>query len=205
MPLHQLDHPLACHWLTALRDAATAPEEFRRLCSKISLLLLLEATRDLPLRRKGVRTPLMETEGAELACGVTVVPILRAGLGMVPVAVDLLPGVSVGYVGMERDESTAEARPYYSKGPPLAGRRVLVLDPMLATGGSAAQTLRALIDRGASDLRLLSIVAAPEGVSSLQAAFPQLPIYLAALDDRLDARKFILPGLGDFGDRLWGT
>ncbi len=200
-----LDHPLAAHILTHLRDRTTKPATFRTLAYQVSLLLALEATRDLATREQPIDTPLERTNGTVLARGLVVVPILRAGLGMVQPFTDLFPDVSVGYVGLERDHETAVARRYYCKLPPLAGRRVLCVDPMLATGGSAAQALSILKKEGANELALVCIVSAPEGVAAVETAHPDVRIYAGALDRALDERKYILPGLGDFGDRLYGT
>lgn len=203
--LHVLDHPLAAHALTHLRDTTTKPVTFRLLAHQVGLLLALEATRDLPTRPLAVNTPLEPHVGRVLAEGLVIVPILRAGLGMVQPWIDLFPDVSVGYVGLERDHDTAVARSYYRKLPPLAGKRVLCLDPMLATGGSAVTALDLLRSAGATDLALVVIVAAPEGVAAVHAAHPDVPVFTAALDRELNDRKYILPGLGDFGDRLYGT
>ncbi len=205
--LHVLDHPLAQHVITHLRDKTTRPATFRTLCYQLSLLLAIEATRDLPTTEKIIETPLERHVGRVLAHQpLVVVPILRAGLGMVQPILDAFPDVSVGYIGLERDHETAVARSYYCKLPPLTGgSRVLLVDPMLATGGSAVQAIQALRDRGAVNITLLSIVSAPEGVAEVDRHFPGLRIYTAALDRQLNDRKYILPGLGDFGDRLYGT
>lgn len=203
--LHVLRHPLADHALTHLRDLTTKPATFRTLAHQLGLMLALEATRDLPQRSHAVNTPLEPYTGKVLAEPLVVVPILRAGIGMVQPYLDLFPDVSVGYVGLERDHQTAQARSYYCKLPPLAGKRVLCVDPMLATGGSAVMALDLLKQAGATDLALVVIVAAPEGVAAVHAAHPGLPIFTAALDRELSAKKYILPGLGDFGDRLFGT
>lgn len=205
MALHLLDHPLGTHALTHLRDQTTKPATFRTLAYQVSLLLALEATRDLGLRTQPVVTPLETMAGRVLAQGLVVVPILRAGLGMVQPFTDLFPEVSVGYVGLERDHETAVARSYYCKLPPLEGKRVLCIDPMLATGGSAVQALSLLRERGATDLRMVCIVSAPEGVQAVESAHPDVPIFTGALDRELNAKRYILPGLGDFGDRLYGT
>ena len=205
MPLHLLDHPLAAHVLTLLREKTTPPAQFRTLCHQIALLLALEATRDLATEEKPIEPPLEPTTGRVLAKPLAVVPILRAGLGMVNPFLDLFPDVSVGYVGLERDHLTAIAHSYYCKLPPLAGRRVLVVDPMLATGGSAVQALDIVKAAGARDLALICIVAAPEGVALVAQRHPEVPVFTAALDRELNATKYILPGLGDFGDRLYGT
>jgi uracil phosphoribosyltransferase len=205
MALTVLQHPLAVHVLTHLRDRTTKPALFRTLGQQITLLLALEATRDLSTEEKPIETPLEAVTGRVLAKPLAVVPILRAGLSMVEPFLDLFPDVSVGYIGLERDHVTAIAHSYYCKLPPLAGRRVLVVDPMLATGGSAAQALDVVKAAGGRELALVCIVAAPEGVALVTERHPDVPIYTAALDRELNARKYILPGLGDFGDRLYGT
>lgn len=202
---HVIDHPLASHALTHLRDKTTAPATFRTLCYQIGLLLALEATRDLPTKAKAIETPLENMESPVLGQSLVIVPILRAGLGMLQPYTDLFPSVSVGYVGMERDHETAEAHSYYCKLPPLAGRRVLCVDPMLATGGSAVQALTELRKNGAGDLRLVTIVSAPEGVAAVETAHPDVPIITGSIDRELNDQSYILPGLGDFGDRLYGT
>ncbi len=203
--LHILQHPLADHALTHLRDRTTKPATFRTLAHQVGLMLALDATRDLPVRSHAVNTPLEPHTGKILAEGLVVVPILRAGLGMVQPYLDLFPEVSVGYVGLERDHQTAVARSYYCKLPPLAGKRVLCVDPMLATGGSAVTALDLLREAGATDLALVVIVASPEGVAVVEKSHPSVPIFTAALDRELNAKRYILPGLGDFGDRLYGT
>ncbi len=205
MPLHLLHHPLAAHFVTHLRDKTTKPATFRSLAYQLSLLLAIEATRDLATTAKAIATPLEPVTGEVLTQPLVVVPILRAGLGMVQPFLDLFPDVSVGYIGLERDHATAQAHSYYCKLPPLAGAQVLLVDPMLATGGSAAQALDLALVAGAVAPRLLCIVAAPEGVATVERAHPSVPIYTAALDRTLNDRKYILPGLGDFGDRLYGT
>jgi len=205
MPLHVLHHPLGTHVLTHLRDKTTKPALFRTLSYQISLLLALEATRDLATEEKRIETPLETITGRVLARPLAVVPILRAGLGMVQPFLDTFPDVSVGYVGLERDHTTAIARSYYCKLPPLDGKRVIVVDPMLATGGSAAQALDVVKAAGAREIVFVCIVAAPEGVATVEKAHPEIPIHAGALDRELNGKKYILPGLGDFGDRLYGT
>jgi uracil phosphoribosyltransferase len=205
MSLHLLQHPLGAHVLTHLRDKSTKPALFRTLSYQISLLLALEATRDLATEDKPIETPMEPMTGHVLAKPLVVVPILRAGLGMLQPFHDIFPHVSVGYVGLERDHATAVARSYYCKLPPLAGTRVLVVDPMLATGGSAVQALTLVKQHGATEVSLVCIVGAPAGVAAVAGAHPEVPIILGALDRELNARKYILPGLGDFGDRLYGT
>ena len=204
--LHVLNHPLASHVITHLRDKTTKPATFRTLCYQISLLLAIEATRDLPTEEKSIETPLEPMTARVLSHQpLVVVPILRAGLGMVQPFLDIFPDVSVGYIGLERDHATAVARSYYCKLPPLAGCRVLLVDPMLATGGSAVQAIDVVRAKGATDITLVTIVSAPEGVATVEKSHPAVPIFTAALDRELNARKYILPGLGDFGDRLYGT
>jgi uracil phosphoribosyltransferase len=199
------NHPLVGDSLRQLRDSATPPEEFRVLARKIITLLLYEATADLPIRNVTVQTPLAETSGIEISREVVAIPVLRAGLGILAPALELLPRVSVGYIGLERDEQTAVARIYYKKLPKMEGKVPLLLDPMLATGGSASQALDLIKEAGGLDPRLVCIVAAPEGVKVLQERHPEVHIFTAALDDGLNDKSFIVPGLGDFGDRLFGT
>lgn len=205
MPLEIIQHPVAVHCISKLRDRKTSHQSFRRYCDQVSTLLAAEATRDLGMAETTVETPLERARVPLVSEALVVVAILRAGAGMIDSVVRLLPQVSVGYIGLERDEETAEARRYYCKFPPLEGRRVLVVDPMLATGGSAEQAIRAVVEAGAKSVDFLCIVAAPEGVQRLEDAFPGLRIFAGALDRELDANKYIRPGLGDFGDRLYGT
>ena len=206
MALHVVSHPLLEDILTRLRDASTRSDEFRSLAHRISILLTADATRDLPTAAGSVRTPMETTYARRLAARVVAVPVLRAGLGMLQGFLDLVPTAQVGYFGLERNEQTAVARCYYEKVPgELADAFVFLLDPMLATGGSAAMALDGLRARGARRVRFLAVVAAPEGVARLEATAPDAEIYTAALDRELNDRKYILPGLGDFGDRLYGT
>lgn len=204
--LHLLKHPLAFHIVTHLRDKTTKPATFRTLTYQLSLLLAVEATRDLAVDEKAIETPLESTKGRVLShMPLVVVPIFRAGLAMVQPFLDMFPDANVGYIGLERDHATATARNYYCKLPPLTGGRVFVVDPMVATGGSAAQALTLVKKHGAADPKLVCIVAAPEGLEEVHRHHPDVPVYAAALDRTLNARKYILPGLGDFGDRLYGT
>ena len=206
MSIRIVEHPLARHLVTRLRDVGTEPAQFRAITNHLSVLLALEATRDLPLQRVTVQTPLERAEGHALCGGpLVVVAILRAGLGMLPAFVELFPEVAVGYVGLERDHTTAVASAYYCKLPAVAGRTILIVDPMLATGGSACLAVDAIKAEGGADIRLICVVAAPEGVCAVESRHPDVPIIGAALDRELNARKYILPGLGDFGDRLYGT
>jgi len=206
MPFHVLSHPVAEDALAALRAKGTGPADFRRLARRVSLVLAAEATRDLPLAEADVETPLEVARARRVERRVVVVPVLRAGLGMLDAFLELVPSAEVGYLGLERDEATAVARCYYDKVPPeLGDATVFVLDPMLATGGSAGRAIEGLVGRGARRVRLVSVVAAPEGVAHLEDVAPDAEVYAAALDRELDARKYIRPGLGDFGDRLFGT
>lgn len=205
MALTVLNHPVAAHLLTCLRDRGTEPAVFRALCQRLTAFLVIEATRDLETRSEAIETPLEGCESPVLATELVVVPILRAGLGMLQAVTDLFPKVAVGYVGLERDHETAEARSYYRKLPPLEGRCILLVDPMLATGGSARQAITLLNEAGGRDIRLIAVVAAPEGVARISDLFPEVAIFTAGLDRELDERKYIRPGLGDFGDRLYGT
>jgi uracil phosphoribosyltransferase len=183
----------------------TPPERFRQLAHLLSTVLVLDATRDLAVREDLVMTPLQDAPAQLLAQPVVAVPILRAGLGLLAAATDLLPDVRVGYAGLERDETTLQPTSYYLKVPPMTGATVLLLDPMLATGGSATFAATLLKERGAEDIRLVCVVAAPEGVAHLEREHPDVRVVTAALDTGLNDRGFILPGLGDFGDRLFGT
>jgi len=206
MKLHVVCHPLVEDALAALRDRRTGSAEFRRLAHRLSLLVVIEATRDLPTAEDEVETPLEVAKVRRLARRVVAVPVLRAGLGMLDAFLEIVPSAQVGHYGLERDERTAVARRYYEKVPAdLDDAVVFLLDPMLATGGSAAHAIEGLNDHGARTVRLLTIVAAPEGVAHLEKTVPGAEVYTAALDRALNDRKFILPGLGDFGDRLFGT
>lgn len=205
--LSVVDHPLVAHKLTKLRDIETAKKKFRELVYELTLLMAYEATSDLPLGHEEIRTPLEMFESPVITGKKPlIVPILRAGLGMVDAFQDLMPGARIGHLGMYRDEQTLEPKTYYFKIPSdNAGRRAFVLDPMLATGGSAAAAVSVLKERGVSRIKFICILAAPEGVRRLSAAHPDLPIITASLDRQLNDRGYILPGLGDAGDRLFGT
>ena len=202
-----LDHPLIQHKVASLRDVGTPKKEFRELVEEIATLMAYEATKDLPLTTVEVDTPLERTPQQVLAGKkLVVVPILRAGLGMVEGIVRLIPGARVGHIGIYRDHETLQPIPYYFKIPqePEA-RDFIVLDPMLATGGSAVAAVRSLKDGGAARVRFMCLVAAPEGVAAMAAAHPDVQVYAAALDRELNEHGYILPGLGDAGDRLFGT
>ena len=206
MPLTVLSHPLVADAMARLRDRATPCDEFRALARRVSLLLVAEATRDLPTAESFVETPLERAPAKRLTARVVAVPVLRAGLGMLDAFLELVPSAEVGYFGLERNEETAVARRYYEKVPKdLGSALTFLLDPMLATGGSAALALEGLRGLGARNVRLLSIVAAPEGVALLQKQAPDAMVYAASLDRGLNDKKYILPGLGDFGDRLFKT
>jgi len=206
VPVHLVHHPIAQDALLALRDKTTRPSHFRRLAYRLSMILTVEATRKLPVVPARVDTPLEGADGEMLKEEVVVVPVLRAGLGMVEAVLELLPHARVGHIGLQRDERTAIASQYYKKLPPdLSNSTALVVDPMLATGGSAVAAVSVLQNAGAIDIRLICIVAAPEGVAAVEAAHPGVHIYTPVVDRELNAQKYILPGLGDFGDRLYGT
>lgn len=205
MPLRVSKHPLVADSLRGLRDSTTEPEQFRALARNVITLLLYEATADLPVRRGTVRTPLADAPALEVEREVVAIPVLRAGLGLLAPVLELLPRVSVGYIGLERDEQTAVARIYYNKLPKLEGKIPLLLDPMLATGGSAAQALDLIKEAGGRDARMICVVAAPEGVKVMEERHPEVEVFTAALDERLNDKAYIVPGLGDFGDRLFGT
>jgi len=206
VPVHLVEHPLVQDALVTLRDVRTDPEQFRRVATRISVLLAAEALRDIPTADVTVETPLGPAPGRTVAGNVVVVPVLRAGLGMLDAVLALLPRARVGHLGLQRDERTAIAAQYYSKLPPnLGDSYVLMIDPMLATGGSAAAGLEVLQRSGARNIRIVCIVAAPEGVAVVTGRFPAISIFTPVIDRGLNAQKFILPGLGDFGDRLYGT
>ena len=206
MPLHLVDHPLVHDALIQLRDVRTETEEFRRVANRISVLLVAEALRDLPTERASVETPIERAEGRRVARDVVVVPVLRAGLGMLDAVLELLPGARVGHIGLQRNESTAVASQYYARFPDnLPSAYVVLVDPMLATGGSAVAALGVLKAAGASNIRIVCIVAAPDGVSLVERLHPDVDIYTPVIDKSLNAQKYIVPGLGDFGDRLYGT
>ncbi len=206
VPVHLVDHPLVHDALAELRHRDTGPEAFRRLARRISMLLAVEALRDLQTQPVTVPTPVSDARGCRVSTAVVVVPVLRAGLGMLDAVLHLLPAARVGHIGLQRDEVTALPSQYYSKLPTDLGHSlVLVVDPMLATGGSAIAALHLLRDAGARDVRLVCIVAAPEGVRAVERAFPEVRIFTPAIDQGLNERMYIVPGLGDFGDRLYGT
>ena len=204
--MHLVPHPLVHDALATLRDSSTPPELFRRMAVRISLLLAAEATRDVPSAEVTVETPLGPAGARRIARDVVVVPVLRAGLGMLDAILELIPTARVGHIGLQRDELTAVASQYYSKLPAdLSGSFVLMIDPMLATGGSAVAALDLLRSAGAHDVRMICIVAAPEGIALVEQHHPDVRIFTPVVDQGLNSHKFIVPGLGDFGDRLYGT
>jgi uracil phosphoribosyltransferase len=204
--LHLIEHPLIHDCLAELRDGRTDPERFRGITNRISVLLGAEALRDVPTREGAVQTPLGTAPCRRVAVDVVLVPVLRAGLGMLPGMLALVPNARVGHLGLQRDEQTAIAFQYYAKLPPNIGESyVLLIDPMLATGGSAVAALDVLTGAGVRHVRLVCIVAAPDGVAAVERAYPAVPIFTPVVDRELNAQKFIVPGLGDFGDRLYGT
>ncbi len=204
--LHVMNHPLIQHKITMLRDEATAVKDFRELANEIGLLMGYEATKDLELEDVEVKTPITTTVGKRIGKQVAIVPILRAGLGMVEAIMSLIPAAKVGHVGLYRDPETHEPVEYYCKLPTdIEQRQVLVVDPMLATGGSAIAAIDFIKKRGAKKIKLVNIIAAPEGVEAVQKAHPDVDIYVGALDEKLNENCYIVPGLGDAGDRLFGT
>ena len=202
-----LDHPLIQHKLAILRSKNTSVKEFRELISEISGLMCYEATRDLPTKEVEVQTPVAMAKCRRLAGKkLAIIPILRAGLGMVDAMVDLIPSAKIGHIGLYRDPETHLPVEYYCKLPDdIENRRVFVVDPMLATGGSAVAAIDFLKKYGCKSIVMMNIIGAPEGVEAVQAAHPDVDIYLAALDEKLNDHKYIIPGLGDAGDRIFGT
>jgi uracil phosphoribosyltransferase len=201
-----IDHPLVQHSLTRLRHEGTGSEEFRRCLAEVATLMVYEATRTFATRRIQVTTPLATTEGFQLEREVILVPVLRAGLGMLPSILQLIPHARVGFIGLKRHEETLEAAAYHKSLPEdLRGFEIILIDPMLATGGSALAALELLFERRAEHVRLVNLVAAPEGIRAVRALYASLPIFTAAIDQKLNSRGFIVPGLGDAGDRLFGV
>ncbi len=205
--LHIIDHPLIQHKLTIMRRTGTSSKDFRQLLEEISTLMGYEVTRDLPMEDVSITTPVAPMVAKQIAGKkLAIVPILRAGLGMVDGLLTLVPVARVGHIGLYRDPETHLPVEYYCKLPPNIDRRlVIVVDPMLATGGSASDALKLLKEKGCTDIRLMCLVAAPEGVAKVQADHPDVNIYVAALDEKLNDHAYIVPGLGDAGDRLFGT
>jgi uracil phosphoribosyltransferase len=199
-------HPLVQHNLTRLRDKRTQPQEFRRLLGEIASLMLYEATRSFAVKKVYVQTPLARTNGFQLEREVVLVPVLRAGLGMLDSILQLIPHARVGFIGLKREEKTLRAMFYHKSLPENLGKfETILIDPMLATGGSSVAALDLLAEQGAKHIRLVNLVAAPEGIEAVQKKYPRVPIFTAAVDHKLNEKGFIVPGLGDAGDRLFGT
>jgi uracil phosphoribosyltransferase len=205
--VHVMDHPLIQHKLTYLRDINTGAKEFRELAKEMSTLIAYEATRDIPLKEVEIETPICKTKGKIIAGRkVGIVPILRAGLGMVDGFLSLIPAAKVGHIGLYRDPETLEPVEYYCKMPAdVTERDIIVVDPMLATGGSAIAAIGFIKDRGVQNIKLCCLIAAPEGLEAVTEAHPDVDIYVAAVDEKLNDHAYIIPGLGDAGDRLFGT
>jgi uracil phosphoribosyltransferase len=201
-----ISHPLVQHNLTRLRDKRTRPQEFRRVLSEVAALMLYEATRSFTVRPMQVQTPLAAASGFQLKREVVLVPVLRAGLGMLDSILQLIPNARVGFIGLKREETTLRAMFYHKSLPPdLTEFEVVLIDPMLATGGSAVAAMDLLTELGARQVRLVNLVAAPEGIRRVHSHYPKLPIFTAAVDKKLNEKGYILPGLGDAGDRLFGV
>jgi uracil phosphoribosyltransferase len=199
-------HPLVQHNLTRLRDKRTQPQEFRRLLAEIAALMLYEATRSFAVKKVYVQTPLARTNGFQLEREVVLVPVLRAGLGMLDSILQLIPHARVGFIGLKREEKTLRAMFYHKSLPENLGAfETILIDPMLATGGSSVAALDLLVEQGAKHIRMVNLVAAPKGIEAVQKKYPRVPIFTAAVDHKLNERGFIVPGLGDAGDRLFGT
>ena len=205
--LHVLDHPLLQHKLSILRDKDTGVKEFREIVGEMAGLMCYEATRDLPVREVQVETPIgMATCHVLAGKKIAIVPILRAGLGMVDSIIELIPSAKVGHIGLYRDPETHHPVEYYCKMPPdITERDVMIVDPMLATGGSAAAAIQFLKNYGCKNIRLMNIIAAPEGIAKVQSEHPDVDIFVAAVDEGLNENMYIVPGLGDAGDRIFGT
>ncbi len=205
--LHIVDHPMVQHKLTMMRRKDTTTKDFRELLNEIALLMGYEVTRDLPLAPIEIETPLQKMTGYEISGKkLAIVPILRAGLGMVDGLLSLMPVAKIGHIGLYRNETTHQPVFYYCKMPPdIAQRLVILVDPMLATGGSSCDAIAKLKEYGCTNVRLMCLVAAPEGVARVQSEHPDVDIYVAAVDERLNENAYILPGLGDAGDRIFGT
>ena len=199
-------HPLVQYNLGRLRDKRTEPEDFRRSLAQVAALMIYEATRSLETRSVSVTTPLAKATAQKLSREVVLVPVLRAGLGMLNAILDLIPNARVGFIGLKRHEKTLKAAVYHKSLPEnLSNFEVILIDPMLATGGSSVAALNLLAERKARHVRMVNLVAAPEGIRHVQRCFPQVPIFTAAVDDHLNEKGYIVPGLGDAGDRLFGT
>ena len=201
-----LNHPLVDHRMTYMRDVATQPKLFRELVSEVTTFLAFEALKDVRTETIEIQTPVAKTTGKKVSDKIVLVPILRAGMGMLDAMLDVLPYAQVGVLGMQRNEETAEPVPYYSKVPPAKGDELaLVIDPMFATGGSAVDAVTQLKKLGYTRIKFLCLVSAPEGMAKFEGAHPDVPVFTAALDEHLNSHFYIVPGLGDAGDRIFGT
>ena len=201
-----IKHPLIEHKLTILRDRETDPFQFRMLVDEISYLMMFEATRDLALREVSVHTPVAQTSAYKLATKIMICPILRAALGMLDSVFKLIPDASVGFLGFQRDEKTAQAEFFYAKLPADAAERTaIIIDPMFATGGTAIDAVKFLLQNGVKKIKFISIIAAPEGLHKFSEIYPHVEVFTAAIDERLNEQKYIVPGLGDAGDRVFNT
>ena len=206
MQVNIIDHPLIQHKLTIMRKKETSSADFRKLLEEITMLMGYEATRDLPLENVEIETPIQKTVGKRLTGKkIAIVPVLRAGFGMVQGLLDLIPSARIGVIGLYRDPETLKPVEYYCKLPNIENRSFIIVDPMLATGGSSVAAIQMLKDRGVKDIRLMCLVAAPEGVDTVNKAHPDVKIYTAAVDEYLNEHGYIVPGLGDAGDRIFGT
>lgn len=206
MQVNIIDHPLIQHKLTIMRKKETSSADFRKLLEEITMLMGYEATRDLPLEDVEIETPIQKTVGKRLTGKkIAIVPVLRAGFGMVQGLLDLIPSARIGVIGLYRDPETLKPVEYYCKLPNIENRSFIIVDPMLATGGSSVAAIQMLKDRGVKDIRLMCLVAAPEGVDTVNKAHPDVKIYTAAVDEFLNEHGYIVPGLGDAGDRIFGT
>ena len=200
-----IDHPLVQHNLTRLRDERTGAQEFRRVLSEVAALMVYEATRSFAVDDVPVKTPLKKTSGFKLHREVILVPVLRAGLGMLDSILQLIPHARVGFIGLKREEKTLQATAYHKSLPTdLSSFEIILIDPMLATGGSTVAAMNLLVEHGAKHVRMVNLVAAPEGIRHVRKHFPTLPIFTAAIDSHLNKKGYIVPGLGDAGDRLFG-
>ncbi len=202
-----IDHPLVKHKLSKLRSKTTNKKVFKELIEEIAIIETYEATSDIPMYSQGIETPLCKTDANFVdEKKITIVPILRAGLGMIPGVWKMLPNARIEHIGLYRNEETLEPVEYYTKiSPNLSGRRFIIIDPMIATGGSICKVLDTIMSMGGVNIKVIAIIVAPEGIRHIHAKFPQVPIYAAALDDHLDVHGYIVPGLGDAGDRIFGT
>ncbi len=203
--VHEINHALAKHYLSLLRDKNTKPSVFRRYAQYISFIIASEAFRNMPTKNVSIETPIMKSDFPLMSEKIVLVPILRAGLSMTEGIIQFIPNTSVGHIGIERDEKTAIPSSYYSKFPNCEGRYIFITDPMLATGGSASYAIEVVKKFNPKKISLLTIISAPEGIENIHNQFPDIDIFTSCIDSHLDENKYIVPGLGDFGDRLYDT